>query len=105
MANQNTPSPATPSVANVMAQGTVSIKDLIAPSFVEVDFTHLKVDEKFYRTLYVVGYPRYVSANWLYSLITFDHPLYISMYIYPTESKNVLEDLRRKIGEMEATIE
>ncbi|MDO8497032.1 MAG: ATP-binding protein [bacterium] len=92
-------------VANVIAKGTVSIKDIIAPSFVEVDFNHLKIDDKYYRTFYVIGYPRYVSANWLYSLITFDHPLYISMYIYPTESKSVLEDLKQKIAEMEATIE
>lgn len=92
-------------VADVLAKGTVQIKDIIAPSFIEVDFNYIKVDEKYYKTLYVVGYPRYVSANWLYSLITFDHPLYISMYIYPTESKAVLEDLKRKIGEMEATIQ
>ncbi|MBI5127231.1 ATP-binding protein [Candidatus Roizmanbacteria bacterium] len=92
-------------MANFLAAGSVSTKDLVAPSYIEVDFNHLKIDEKYYRTMYVVGYPRYVSANWLYSLITFDHPLYISMYIYPTESKNVLDDLKRKIAEMEATIE
>lgn len=92
-------------VANVLAQGTVSIKDMIAPSFIEADFNHLKIDEKYYRTLFVTGYPRYVSANWLYSLITFDHPLYISMFIYPTESKTVLDELKRKIAEMEATVE
>src|SRR3989337_1875697 len=97
--------PQSQSVAGFLAKGAVSIKDIIAPSFIEVDFNHLKIDDKFYRTLYVVGYPRYVSANWLYPLITFDHPLYISMYIYPTEAKVVLEDLKRKIAEMEATIE
>lgn len=100
-----TKSPGNNSMANFLATGSVSVKDLVAPSYIEVDFNHLKIDEKYYRTLYVVGYPRYVSANWLYSLITFDHPLYISMYIYPTESKNVLDDLKRKIAEMEATIE
>jgi type IV secretory pathway VirB4 component len=92
-------------VAKEIAKGSVSIKDIIAPSYVEVDFNNIKIDDKYYRTLYVVAYPRYVTANWLYSLITFDHPLYISMYIYPTESKNVLEELKRKIAEMEATIE
>lgn len=92
-------------VAGFLAKGTVSIKDIIAPAFIEVDFNNIKIDDKFYRTLYVVGYPRYVSANWLYPLITFDHPLYISMYIYPAESKEVLDDLKRKIAEMEATIE
>ncbi len=92
-------------VGEVLAKGTVSLKDIIAPTFVEVDFNHLKVDDKYYKTFYVIGYPRYVSENWLYSLITFDHPLYISMFIYPTESKTVLEELKRKIAEMEATID
>lgn len=92
-------------LGHYLSKGAVSIKDIIAPSFVEVDFNHIKIDEKYYRTIYVIGYPRYVSANWLYSLITFEHPLYISMYIYPTEAKNVLDELKRKIAEMEATIE
>ena len=52
-------------VGQVLAQGSVSIKDMIAPSFIEVDFNHLKIDQKYYRTLYVTAYPRYVSANWL----------------------------------------
>ena len=97
--------PADNHMGQVLANGSVSVKDLISPSFIEVDFNHIKIDDRYYRTMYVVGYPRYVSANWLYSLITFDHPLYISMYIYPTESKNILDDLKRKIAEMEATIE
>ena len=86
--NQHLKSVGGGNMADFLAAGSVSTKDLIAPSYVEVDFNSLKIDENFYRTLYVVGYPRYVSPNWLYSLITFDHPLYISMYIYPTESKN-----------------
>jgi len=102
---KQTNEPVTTKSAGVVANGTVGIADIIAPSFVEVDFNHIKIDERFYKTIYVVGYPRFVSANWLYGLITFDHPLYIAMYVYPTESKNVLEELKRKIGEMEATID
>ena len=92
-------------VGNILTKGMVSVKDIVAPSFVEVDFNYIKIDEKFYRTLFVVGYPRYVSPNWLSSLIAYDHPLYISTFIYPTESAQILKDLRRKIAEMEATIE
>ncbi len=102
--NQNVTKNAS-SVAAELGKGTVSIKDLIAPSFIEVDFNNLRIEEKYYRTMFVVGYPRYVSANWLYSLITFDHPLYISMFIYPTESRVVLDEMKRKIAEMEATVE
>jgi len=54
--------------------------------------------------LFVVGYPRFVSANWLEPLINFDHSMDISMFIYPALSADVLSDLRRKIAEMEATV-
>lgn len=85
-------------------QGTISIKDLIAPPAIEVDFNHLKIGEKYFRTLFVTGYPRFVSANWLSPLINFEHSLEISMFVYPMEGKGVLDDLRRKIAEMEAEI-
>lgn len=87
-----------------LSRGIVSVKDIIAPSYVEVDFDHLRVNNTYYRTLFVAGYPRYVSANWLHPLLSFDHSLFISMFIYPTESKIILEDLKRKIAEMEATV-
>lgn len=95
----------TTNASKILAKGTVSIKDIIAPSFVEVDFKNVQIDDKYFRTLFVVSYPRYVSPNWLYPLITFDHPLYISMFVYPSESNKILSDLKRKIAEMEATIE
>ncbi len=85
-------------------KGYTPIQDILAPSFVEVDFTHIKVDDTYYRTLFAVGYPRYVGPNWLHSLITFDHPIAISMCIYPADSGQTLKDLRRKIAEMEATV-
>lgn len=87
-----------------LSAGTVSVKDIIAPPAIEVDFDFIKVGSTFYRTIFVVGYPRYVQANWLSPLINFEHTLEISMYTYPVEAKGVLDDLRRKITEMEATI-
>lgn len=81
------------------------IKDIIAPPSIEVDFDNLKIGNYFYRTMFVAGYPRFVSANWLEPLISFNHTLDISMYIYPTRSEEVLENLKRKVGEMEATIQ
>ena len=85
-------------------QGLISIKDIIAPSAIEVDFDWIRINNRYYRTLFIVNYPRFVSANWLSSLINFDYSLDISMYIYPTEGKEILDDLRRKIAEMEAEI-
>ncbi len=85
-------------------KGMVSLADVIAPSSVEVDFNYIRVGERFYKTFFVVGYPRYVSPNWLSPVIDFNHSLNISMFIYPTSSSDILSDLRRKTAEMEATI-
>ena len=82
----------------------VAISDILAPPAVEVDFNYIKVGSKFYRTLFVSGYPRFVSANWLFPIISFDHTLDVSMFCYPVESGDVLSDLKRKISEMEATL-
>jgi len=103
---QNTPTqPVYNKNVQQYSKGMVSIKDIIAPSFVEVDFDNLRINNYYYRTLFVSGYPRYVSANWLHPVLSFDRSLFISMFIYPTESKVILEDLKRKIAEMEATIQ
>lgn len=86
-------------------RGMNSITDIIAPSSIEVDFGHVRIGEKFYKTFFVVGYPRFVSPNWLEPLIDFDHSMNISMFCYPTTSSDVLSDLKRKIAEMEATLQ
>ncbi len=88
-----------------LAEGTVQVKDLIAPEAIEVDFSDLKINNTYFRTLFVAGYPRFVNANWLAPLINFNHSLSISMFIYPIDGKGVIEDLRRKIAEMEAEIQ
>jgi len=89
---------------NNFTDGLVSTKDIIAPASLEVDFNNLRIGEKYYRTLFVASYPRFVGINWLSSLINFDATLSISMYVYPTDGKAILDDLRRKITEMEAEI-
>lgn len=93
-----------PESENLLEKGTVSLVDIIAPSSVEVDFNSIRVGERFYKTFFVVGYPRFVSANWLSPLIDFDHSLNISMFVYPIAASDVLSDLRHKIAEMEAII-
>jgi len=97
--------PATDQHMEELKKGSVSIVDIIAPSSVEVDFRHIRVGDKFYRTFFVVDYPRQVSPNWLSILIDHKETMNISMFLYPVESKDVLSNLRRKIAEMEATLQ
>jgi conjugal transfer ATP-binding protein TraC len=85
--------------------GALNIQDIIAPPVVELDFDKIKIGERYFRTLFVAGYPRFVTANWLEPLISFNHTLDIGMYVYPAKSEEILENLKRKVGEMEATIQ
>jgi conjugal transfer ATP-binding protein TraC len=87
------------------SQGLVTIQDIVAPEAIEVDFTYQKINSTYTRTLFVAGYPRSVPANWLSPLINFPHRLKISMFIYPMDSSEILENLKRKITEMEAEIQ
>ncbi len=82
----------------------LTIQDIIAPIDLEVDFNHVQIGDTYYRTLFVSGYPRFVGPNWLSPIINFEYSLRISSFYYPVDSKVILEKLKRKIGEMEATI-
>ena len=86
-------------------QGLVSIQDIIAPEAIEVDFNYLTLGSTFTHTLFIAGYPRFVSANWLSPLINFNHSLDISMHVFPVDGKTIMDELRRKITEMEAEIQ
>jgi len=89
---------------NQYSEGLVNIKDIIAPSAIEVDFNQILVGTKYFRTFFSSGFPRFVGANWLSPLINFDKPIDIATFYYPVDSKLIMDRLRRKIGEMEATI-
>jgi conjugal transfer ATP-binding protein TraC len=98
------PPPPTSKAIESMEKGLTSVVDIIAPSSVEVDFRYIRVGDVYYTTLFAAGYPRYVSPGWLQPIIDYDHTLDIAMFCYPTSSADILADLKRKIGEMEATL-
>lgn len=87
------------------SRGLVTIQDIIAPEAIEVDFTYQKINSTYTRTLFIAGYPRSVPANWLSPLINYPHQINVSMFIYPVDSGEILDNLKRKITEMEAEIQ
>lgn len=94
-----------PAVDTKPPSSTFTLEDVLAPKEIEIDFKELRIDNRYFRTYFVSKYPRFVEPNWLEPLISFDRALYISMFIYPTKSQGVLDDLKRKVAEMEATIQ
>lgn len=86
-------------------QGITGMRDFIAPSSLEFESSQVKIGTRIARTLYVYGYPRQLYTGWLSPIINLDEALDISMFIYPVESKVVLENLRKKVSQLEADIQ
>lgn len=88
----------------IYREGVVSIKDLIAPAAMEVTPTFIKLGNKFVRTLFAIGYPRYIAVGWFAPIINMSVTLDIAMFFYPVKSDIILKQLRNKVGALEAQI-
>ncbi|HJP81570.1 MAG TPA: DUF87 domain-containing protein [Candidatus Saccharimonadales bacterium] len=91
-------------VEQAFLKGITTLRDLIAPSSLEIHNSHFRLGTKYGRTIYIYGYPRQIYTGWLSSLINIDEVLDISMFIYPVESQVVLNNLRKKVTQLEATM-
>ena len=88
----------------IYQRGVISVRDLIAPASFEVNSNHLILGDQYVRTLFIVSYPRYVGVGWAAPIINFNWTLDIGMFFYPIESANILKQLKKKAGEVEAQL-
>lgn len=91
-------------VEQAFLKGITTLRDLIAPSSIEIHSSYFRLGTKYGRTLYVYGYPRQIYTGWLSSLINIDEVLDISMFIYPVDSQVVMNNLRKKVTQLEASM-
>lgn len=92
-------------VESEFLKGITTLRDLIAPSSLEIQASYFRLGTKYGRTLYIYGYPRQIYTGWLSSIINVDEVIDVSMFIYPVESQVVLNNLRKKVGQLEASIQ
>src|SRR3989344_2795885 len=88
----------------VYREGTVTIKDLIAPSSFKVDPNFIQLSDIFLRTIFVVSYPRFISVGWSAPILNLNVSMDISMFFYPVQSSIILKQLKKKVGTIEAQI-
>jgi hypothetical protein len=85
-------------------KGVVTIRDLIAPASFRVTPRYLQLSDKYVRTIFVVGYPRYISVGWFAPIINYNAPLDIAMYFYPVPANIVLKQLEKRVANLEVEI-
>ncbi len=92
-------------VGAAFQKGVTALRDFIAPSSLVYENNFFHIGTRFARTMYVYGYPRQVFTGWLSSMVNMDEVMDLSMYIYPVESQVVLENLRKKVTQLEAGLQ
>lgn len=85
-------------------RGITTLRDIIAPSSMEIQSGFFRLGTRYARTLYVYGYPNQIYTGWLSPIINIDEVIDVSMFIYPVESQVVLNNLRKKVGQLEASV-
>jgi conjugal transfer ATP-binding protein TraC len=89
-------------VQSAFNKGITALKDFIAPSSLQFSASYFQLGTRFARTYYVYGYPRQLYTGWLSSMVILDEIMDMSVYIYPVESQVVLDNLRKKVAQLEA---
>lgn len=92
-------------VQDAFKKGITALRDFIAPSSIEFNARYFQIGTRIARTYYVYGFPRQVFTGWLSSMVNIDEVIDLSMFIYPVESQVVLENLRKKVSQIEAGLQ
>jgi conjugal transfer ATP-binding protein TraC len=92
-------------VNTAFQKGVTALRDFIAPSSLKYENAFFHLGTRYARTFYVYGYPRQIYTGWLSSMVNLDEVMDLSMFIYPVESQVVMENLRKKVTQLEAGIQ
>ncbi|MDP2676880.1 MAG: ATP-binding protein [bacterium] len=84
--------------------GILELRDVIAPSALEINSNFVKLGEKFTRTIYVFSYPRFLSVNWFSPVINLDRVFDVALFIHPIDTAEVLRQLQKKVAEVQSQI-
>lgn len=88
----------------VYQKGIVAVRDIIAPSSMQINPDYIVLDGKYLRTLFIFTYPRYVTVGWFAPIINLNLELDIAMFISPVSSEKILKTLRNKSGQIQSAI-
>jgi type IV secretory pathway VirB4 component len=82
----------------------MQLKDIIAPSALEILPKSLNLGSTIARSFFVISYPRYLSDNWLSPLINLDKVFDIAIHVVPLNTGEVMKSFQRKVAEVESQI-
>ena len=83
-----------------MQQEELTIKDIIAPSFVSVGQDSIKLGDRIAKSFFIFSYPRYLNTGWLSPVINLNVPMDICFFIHPVSTEYIIKKLRSKVTQV-----
>ena len=82
----------------------MQLKDIIAPSALEISSKAINLGTTVVRSYFVISYPRYLSDNWLSPIINLDKVFDIAIHVSPLNTGEVMKGFQRKVAEVQSQI-
>ncbi len=79
-----------------------NLRDLITPVGLEVTPSLLRFSDKIVKTLFILGYPKFLTVGWLSPIINLNQSVNVSVFFHPMDSEKVLKNLRKRATQLEA---
>ncbi|MFC1721498.1 VirB4-like conjugal transfer ATPase, CD1110 family [Patescibacteria group bacterium] len=88
----------------VYRKGLATVKDIIAPSAIQITPSFIRIGDRYARTLFMYVYPRFLQTSWFSPIINMNQTMDISMFMHAVETEELLKKLRNKVGQIQTSI-
>jgi conjugal transfer ATP-binding protein TraC len=82
----------------------MQLKDIIAPSALEIQPKGINLGTTVVRSFFVISYPRYLTDNWLSPIVNLDKVFDVSIHVTPLNTGEVMKTFQRKVAEVQSQI-
>jgi len=88
----------------IYESGVLELKDVIAPSALQVSPREVNLGDKVARSFFVISYPRYLSDNWFSPIINLDRVFDVSIFVHPIQTEKIMRQFQKKVAEIQSQI-
>jgi len=90
--------------SEIYKAATLEIRDIIAPSALQITPKSINLGDKIAKTFFVISYPRYLMDNWFSPIINLDKVYDVSIFIHPINTEAILKSFEKKVAEVQSQI-
>jgi len=88
----------------VYRKGLATVKDIIAPSAIQITPSFIRIGDRYARTIFMYVYPRFLQTSWFSPIINLNQTMDVSMFMNVVDTEDLLKKLKNKVGQIQTSI-